>query len=363
MSNLAFFNYRTAAFNHYVMTQLSQLKQLGVILTLFMYTAVPGLILLIFLALGKVLTQDEQLGLTVALALIVGQLEISAALGEGVRDHAHRPFQRTLVSKAHRRFSDVVLGFASNPVLLFSVPLLLSLKLSQFTEAAPFIVFVTVVALSGLLATYFKDKAKLYICLLLVSNLLYQGDLLSSMLLSLCLLVLVFLLPQKWLSIGQLGKHFGFWLRFHIHTLDQLWWRLLAIFGLIVCAQILFVERPDLAFFIHCFISPFALYIACSQQLNQNDLLIQYAPWLHSLNNAKSLIRGQFTAPACLVFIALFGLQWISIDIISLVLFSASAFATIWFTCKKPSQFALGWFVINGVVLSVNYALYITVTN
>ena len=81
---MLFIAYRTHALQEYISEQLSQLKQLGLIAMLFMYTAIPGLVLLLFLALGKVLINDPDLGLILTVCLIVAQTEMSSALIKGI---------------------------------------------------------------------------------------------------------------------------------------------------------------------------------------------------------------------------------------------------------------------------------------
>ena len=73
MTSLAFFHYRVSALRVYLAEQLVQLKQLGIITMLFMYSALPGIALLVYLALGKILTQDREYAALLAVCLLIAQ--------------------------------------------------------------------------------------------------------------------------------------------------------------------------------------------------------------------------------------------------------------------------------------------------
>ena len=357
MTNLAFFDYRVNAFKCYVSEQLGQLKQLGTILVLFMYTAVPGLILLIYLAFGKILVEDP-LAELLAIALIIAQSELSAALSQGARDIKHRHFQRTLVSRTIRKLADCSMALMGNLLFLLSLPLLLSIELAQWQQALHFIIFCLCLLSAGLLATAKPDRVKVYIIAVLLLSFLFDWTLLTLFSVNLVCLFVLFFCPTK--GLFNLSPKFtlGFWFNYHWHHLAEVWWRLLLLFGLLASAGVMYSERPDLSFFIHCFISPFVVYIASSQQLNQNECVTQHAHYINSMGAPKRLLIEQFLAPSSLLLIGLLPLQSITLELPSLLIFTVSGILAILFAKRKPTHYALGWFVISGITITLSYWLH-----
>ncbi|WP_100913100.1 DUF6136 family protein [Pseudoalteromonas spongiae] len=358
MRNFSFFEYRIAAFHHFIAEQLGQLKQLGVILALFMYTAFPALILLIYLALGKVMTQDPTLSILLSVALIVMQSELSVALSEGALDVKHRLYQRSFASKGMRVLCDYTLALAGNLVFLLSVPLLLSLDFSKWQQGLHFVLFCICVLGSGFVATLKPTRIKLYVITVILLPVLFDLSLLSLLTSYIALLVGVAFWPNS-LAFKRLTKlNLGFWVSYHSHAFAEIWWRVLMLLALWVFANVLNLQRPDLGFFVHCFISPFIVYIASSQQLNQNECVIQYKLWLNSLRNANTLVYGQYVVPMSLAVVGLMSLQLIVVSFQSLIIFAIASALTIAFAKYKPAHYALGWFVINGLMVTISYWVY-----
>lgn len=358
MRNFSFLEYRITAFHHYIAEQLGQLKQLGVILALFMYTAFPAFILLIYLALGKVMAQDPTLSVLLSVALIVMQSELSVALSKGALDIKHRLYQLSFASKGMRVLCDYALALLGNLVFLLSVPLLLSLGLSKWQQGLHFVLFSMCVLGSGVVATFKPTRIKLYIISVILLPVLFDLSLLSLLNSYIALLVGVAFWP-KGVGFKKLtGFNFGFWVSYHCHAFAEIWWRVLMLLALWVCANVLSLERPDLGFFVHCFISPFIVYIASSQQLNQNECVLQYKLWLNSLCNARTLVHGQYIVPMGLAMIGLMGLQLIVVSLQSLLVFAIAGALTIAVARYKPTHYALGWFVINGIMVTINYWVY-----
>lgn len=356
---MLFLSYRILALQEYIYEQLNQLKQLGLIAVLFMYTAIPGLVLLLFLALGKVVTQDPELGLLLTVCLIVAQTEISAALVNGVTNSKNRLFQRGLVGKLQRISADVLLSLTTNLVFLLCLPLLMSLGLDRWLDTAHFLFFIAIVVLSGLLATLKPAHAKSHVIGLLVISLFINTSLNYLLLATLVWQILLFVLPAGLLTNLTTSFKLGFWPSFHWYNLGQLWWRGLFITALIACANVLYVNRPDLGFFIHCFISPFVLYIATSQQLNQNECVKQYQLWLNSLGSPKPLLRSQFIAPLVLGIVGLVYLQLMTVHLMSLTVFFFALLLGVYTAYKHIKLFAIAWFAVNSAAVTINYWLYI----
>ena len=169
-----------------------------------------------------------------------------------------------------------------------------------------------------------------------------------------CLLIAL-CLPLRHL-LGQ-QRDLGFWCNYHIHNLAEIWWRLLVLSGLVMCAFVIFDARPDLGFFVHCLISPFLLYIALSQQLNHNQLIAQYQVWLASLGQHTRLKHGQFFVPLGLCVFSLISMQMI---VESLPCFFAFSFSCIVITIvafKKPRHFSLACFAINASAITLCYLI------
>lgn len=358
MRNFSFFEYRITAFHHFIAEQLGQVKQLGVILALFMYTAFPALILLIYLALGKVMTQDPRLSILLSVALIVMQSELSVALSKGALDIKHRLFQRSFASKAMRALCDYVLALAGNLIFILSVPLLLSLDFSKWQQGLHFVLFSICMLGSGFVATLKPTRIKLYVITVILLPVLFDLSLLWLLTSYIALLVGVAFWPNS-LAFKRLTKfNLGFWVSYHSHAFAEIWWRVLMLLALWVFANVLNLQRPDLGFFVHCFISPFIVYIASSQQLNQNECVLQYKLWLNSLRNANTLVYGQYVVPMSLAVVGLMSLQLIVVSLQSLIIFAIASALTIAFAKYKPTHYALGWFVINGLMVTINYWVY-----
>ncbi|WP_372771224.1 DUF6136 family protein [Pseudoalteromonas sp.] len=357
MTNLAFLRYRFSAFHHFIAEQLGQLKQLGTILVLFMYTAVAGLVLLVYLALGKILVADE-LAKVLVVALIVAQSELSVALSQGATDNKHRLFQRTLVKRFMRNVADIVMGLAGNLLFLLCLPLLLSIELDKWQQAGHFLIFCLCLFASGLVATFKPARIKSYSICVIVLPMLFDWQLVTLLNTYLLLLTVIFLLPSQQYVNLRIKLPLGFWLSYHWHNLAEIWWRLLLLLALLVSANVLYTERPVLDFFIHCFISPFVVYIASSQQLNQNEYVAQHVHYINSMGTPKKLLIGQFLAPSSLLLIGLLPLQSITLELPSLVIFTVSGILAILFAKRKPTHYALGWFVISGITITLSYWLH-----
>jgi hypothetical protein len=269
MLDRLFIAYRFKALQRFIFEQLDQLYQLGVLVSLVLYTALPGLVLIIYLALGKLVVNDPDLALLLCVSLIVFQTELSTALSEGVRDTRNRLFQRSLLGLWHLILLDTVFGLLTNVVFLLCLPLLYSMGLDRLEQASHFLLFITVIVLSGLCATFKPQVTKVYIiivvlcaCLLPLSFSAFLIVCIACLLIALCL-PLRHLLGQQW--------DLGFWCGYHRHNFAEIWWRILLLAGLVMCAFVIFDARPDLGFFCALFnISISTLYSAESATQSQS---------------------------------------------------------------------------------------------
>lgn len=355
MLDRLFVAYRFKALQRFIFEQLDQLYQLGVLVSLVLYTALPGLVLIIYLALGKLVVNDPDLALLLCVSLIVFQTELSTALSEGVRDTRNRLFQRSLLGQWHLILLDTLFGLLTNVVFLLCLPLLYSMGLDRLEQASHFLLFITVIVLSGLFATFKPQVTKVYIfivvlcaCLLPLSFSAFLIVCIACLLIALCL-PLRHLLGQQW--------DLGFWCGYHRHNFAEIWWRILVLSGLVMCAFVIFDARPDLGVFVHCLISPFLLHIALSQQLNHNQLIAQYQIWFASLGQHTRLQYGQFFAPFGLCLLSLVSLQMIVESLLCFVAFSISGIVITIIAFKKPRHFSLAWFAINASAITMCYLI------
>lgn len=348
MNNARFLQYRMNAFHYFVGEQFKQLQQLGAMVALFMYIAIPALFMFLFMGLGKILVQEPGYASVLVVAILVAQCELSAALSNGVLDANNRLFQRTLVPAAARVLSDVLLSLASNVALVLSAVLLFSVDVAKWGQALHFMAFMVALFLGVQLAIYKAPRVKAYVITLL---LFYVSGLVENLwaLLSVAIgaAVLLLALPevkswQKWRLI-----RLPFWGRYHWFQQDELWWRGLLLLGVYLGAVILHQYRPDLAFTMHLVTLPVMLYVATSLQLNQNELMQAHGLWFASLGRPNSLMLGQFIAPLGLVLLGLVAIQSIHFNFVTSVGFFSAGLAMMFSAYQLPRFYALSWVLIS----------------
>ena len=144
--------YRYRAFSESVGQLWQQFKQLGLLVVTIFYTALPGLVLLLFLGIGQVLESDKPSSFQALIAwlLLLVQTVQFIVLSDAHQNRANRHFQRGLsISPWPRRWCDFILMAITHPLLWGAVIIFVTMDSQDMLEAKHFPLFILV---QGLLA-------------------------------------------------------------------------------------------------------------------------------------------------------------------------------------------------------------------
>ncbi len=361
MNYKAFFNYRANAYQTQLKEVLAQLQKLSVMLMAFMYTAFPALILFIFLALGQLVSLKNDNAVEIGVLLLLIQSILLQSFSTAILDSNHRQFQYSLLAKRfYVVLADIPLLVISHIILIMSLVLALSMGLSKLLLAPHFIVFIAVQLVSAIAMLYRPHNLFFYLVCVIATLLI--ADMVSvlgvfSIWLALCLL---FALPR----IGKeatplINNAWGFWLSLNWKHRALSEWRIYFVVIVLFCGVLTLNQRPDLEFAIALFCAIFFMLVTTSIQIKQTELANHYALWFNTLKNRDEFFRGQYLASAIHSIAAVLLLTIIYFNVFFMVSYLLASAAITFAVKRKPTHFALAWFVVSGVMCLVNYAAWL----
>lgn len=356
-----FFNYRINAFVSQLKVALEQFSQLGIIIAAFMYTALPGVFLGIFMAIGFIVTQKSQYTVLIAFSLLLIQSVIVQTFAYAIKDSPHRLFQRSLVSSKWPLFlADHIILLMSNMTLMASLIVAISMGLNKLSQAPQFVIFMLILWGLPIAVLYQPRRLLLYVCTLL-ATLWFAPNWSNSALYALWLL----LIPLCFFNIippFRTRKHLvgalHFWLVLHYQRRGEIEWRLYLGFIFYLLVLVLLEQRPDLNFFMGLVSGCIYLLLVSSLQLAQNEKVTTYGMWFNTHQQRKRYYAYQYIAPCMLSIIAIIMISLNYFDWVFMSTLMIGFPLCMYFARKKPTQFALAWFIIAGSFCFVNYAAF-----
>lgn len=159
----SFMDYRYQAYKTELTQLLLQLKSFGLLFLVVLGSSVLGLILLLFLGLGKIIDSSAapQYGAQMALFYLLLQSVMLSAMKSAIKNSKQRLFQQTIARSVWLYLVDIKLLTLSNAWLIASVLIALDLTLSQWVKVPHFIAFMLLQFSLGVLCLY-KTSALVY---------------------------------------------------------------------------------------------------------------------------------------------------------------------------------------------------------
>ncbi|MGO3423952.1 MAG: DUF6136 family protein [Pseudoalteromonas distincta] len=353
-----FMEYRFQAYKIELTQLLQQLKNFGLLFLVVLGSGMLGMILLLFLGLGKTIdgSAAPQYGGQMAWLYLLLQSVMLSAMKSVIKNSQQRHFQRTIVRANWLKFMDIKLLLLSNGWLLTSVVIALDLTLSQWLRAPHFVLFMLLQFGLGVLCLY-KPRALIYglvftaILVLLPINiapLAYHCGFIILFTLSM-LLPAISLSDQ--LSVKSL---FTFWLSFFIQHSWVLVWRVALLLCMFMAITTLLHERADLAAIFSVIATAFMVLFTSSLQFYCGKLHERYQLFFQANNQLWLFFISQFI-PSCLFFlITLISYLWFVAKIEWLLMCLSVGWCALqlYIAQKKPAHYALVWMITTGGLLA-----------
>ncbi|MGO2130997.1 MAG: DUF6136 family protein [Pseudoalteromonas prydzensis] len=354
----AFMEYRYQAYKIELTQLLLQLKNFGLLFLVILGSAMLGMILLLFLGLGKIIDSSDapQYGAQMAWLYLLLQSVMLSAMKSAIKNNQQRLFQRTIVRSNWLKLMDIKLLFLSNGWLLASAVIAMDLTLSQWLRAPHFVLFMLLQFGLGVLCLY-KPRALIYglvftaILVLLPINIVPLAYHCGFIILfALSMLLPAFSLSDR-LSVNSLST---FWLSFFLQHSWILVWRVALLLCVFMAVTTLLNERNDLAAIFSVVAVAFIVLFTSSLQFDCGKLRDKYALFFQLNNQQRLFFISQFI-PSCLFFF---------ISMLSYLMFVANiqwlllSLSVVWCTLqlyiaqKKPAHYALVWMITTGGLLA-----------
>ncbi|CAM4055451.1 MULTISPECIES: DUF6136 family protein [Pseudoalteromonas] len=355
----AFMDYRYQAYKIELTQLLQQLKNFGLLFLVVLGSAMLGMILLLFLGLGKIIDSSEapQYGAQMAWLYLLLQSVMLSAMKSAIKNSQQRLFQYTIVRSTWLACMDIKLLLLSNAWLLASAVIALDLTFTQWLRAPHFILFMLLQFGLGVLCLY-KPRALIYglgftaVLVLLpinITSLVYHSSFI--VLFALSMLLPVFLLNDR-LSVNSL---FTFWLSFFIQHCWVLVWRVALLLCVFMATTTLLLERADLAAIFSVLALAFIVLFTSSLQFDCGKLHDKYSLFFQANNQQRWFFISQFI-PSCLFFFITLLSYLLFVAKIGWLLLSLSVVwcaVQLYIAQKKPAHYALAWMVITGLLLAL----------
>jgi len=332
----SFMDYRYQTYKTELTQLLLQLKNFGLLFLVVLGSAMLGMILLLFLGLGKIIDSSDapQYGAQMAWLYLLLQSVMLSAMKSAIKNTAQRAFQQTLVKWYWLGFMDIKLLLLSNGWLFL---------LLQFVL--------------GILCLY-KPIALVYGFLLSAMWLILPFDV--SPLIYQCGFVLLFALstlmvPFNFAAKLEMSSLTGFWLMFFIHNSWTLIWRGALLLSLFMAFEVLRQERANLAAIFSILSFAFVVLFSSSLQFDCSQLHQKYSVFFKMQNKQTAFFIGQFVPSlivlllSLIVFFALFN-QASGVLLLTGIIWCVFQQAI---AQKKPAHYALVWMVITGLLLAL----------
>lgn len=353
-SYVSFLSYRYLAYTTTLKSMLSQLKSFSLLFALVLGPAFLGMVLLLFLGLGKIVDSHAEpaYGAKIAVVYLLLESVMLWAMASAIKNSQNRAFQRSLYKSSWRVCADCKLLLLSNVWLIASSLIAIDLSLKQWLQVPHFMLFMLLQWLCGVFVLY--RPIALFYSLLISSVLILLPVSLSSLQYYLGFVAIFgcsILLPPVRIS-HKLKVHSLalFWLSYFIqHSWNLIWRGAILVACLFALLQLIAV-RSDLVLAL-----AFSVCVLLTSSLQFDCLAVfkKYRLFFQSNNQDKPFYISQFLpsliffAVALIVVISMLGTNLIYIPIGAVWCVLQQYLAQ-----KKPAQFALVWFFITiGIVL------------
>ncbi len=355
----SFMDYRYQAYKTELTQLLLQLKNFGLLFLVVLGSAMLGMILLLFLGLGKIIDSSDapQYGAKMAWLYLLLQSVMLSAMKSAIKNTAQRAFQQTLVKRYWLGLMDIKLLLLSNGWLIASLIIAIDLSVSQWLRVPHFLLFLLLQFVLGILCLY-KPIALVYGFLLSaiwvmlpldVSPLIYQCGFMLLFALS------TLMVPFSFTTKVKLSSLTGFWLLFFMHNSWALIWRGALLLCVFVASQVLLQERADLVAIFSILSLAFVVLFSSSLQFDCRQLYQQYSVFFNMQNKQTAFFVSLFIPSLIVLLLALIGFVVLHNQANSLLL----VIGVVWCLLQqalaqnKPAHYALVWIVITGLLLAV----------
>lgn len=356
-SYFSFLSFRYLAYTTTLKSMLSQLKSFSLLFALVLGPAFLGMVLLLFLGLGKIVDSHAAPGYGAKLAVIYLLLEsvMLWAMAPAIKNEQNRVFQRSLYKSSWRVCVDCKLLLLSNAWLIASLLIAIDLSLKQWLQVPHFILFMLLQWLCGVFVLY--RPGALFYSLLLSSILVLLPASLTSLQYYLSFIAIFgcsILLPPVRIS-HKLKVHSLalFWLSYFIQHSWSLIWRGSLLLACLLALLQLIAVRNDFSDLVLAMAFSVCVLLTSSLQFDCLAVFKKYRLFFQSNNQDKPFYISQFL-PSFIFFSVAF-IVVISMLGTNLIYFFIGAVWSVlqqYLAQKKPAQFALVWFFITiGIVL------------
>ncbi|MDP4982852.1 DUF6136 family protein [Pseudoalteromonas tunicata] len=353
-----FFRYRALAFSREIALLSQHLKQLLGMLFAVLYTALPGIVLLVFLGLGKIIKAEggSVNQLWIAWCFLAVQTIFFYALQQAILNIEQRCFQLSIAcSRWWMWLADCRNLLFTHVFLWCSVFLLLTMSSTQLSQNTHFMIFTALQLGLGFLSLY-RMQQTVFFCLVsatLILALPYLTPLIMMLSWVTVFIGCIFIPTFNWQKEFKVNTLVGFWFSFYSHHYQILFWRLAS--GVVVTAGMLVLasEREDftyLAAYFSCFIF---LLLITTLHIEVAKITAQFRAFFHSLNKSKTFNYSRIFKSVMVYFILLvviatiFTQWWLAVGVGLVAIFC------FYIAEKKPERLALVWmcFLVGGLFI------------
>ncbi|WP_368485453.1 DUF6136 family protein [Pseudoalteromonas sp. SD03] len=355
----SFMDYRYQAYKTELTQLLLQLKSFGLLFLVVLGSSVLGLILLLFLGLGKIIDSSAapQYGAQMALFYLLLQSVMLSAMKSAIKNSKQRLFQQTIARSVWLYLVDIKLLTLSNAWLIASVLIALDLTLSQWVKVPHFIVFMLLQFSLGVLCLY-KTSALVYGFLfstILVLVPIHMQPLNYHMGFALLFALSLFVLVVNVNGRIAVSSLLGFWFCYLLNHCWTLVWRVSLLLCVFMASAALINERADLVPILVILAMAFIVLFSSSLQFDCGRVYEQYRLFFKTCEQERAFYISQFL-PSILLFL----LATISYSVIfghtHIVLFVIGnmwCVLQVYLAQKKPAHYALVWLISTGLLLAL----------
>ncbi|AUL73180.1 hypothetical protein ATS72_006035 [Pseudoalteromonas sp. 13-15] len=355
----AFMSYRYLAYTFELKQLLLQLKSFGLIFLVVLGSSILGLVLLLFLGLGKIIdsTDAPAYGAQMALFYLLLQSVMLSAIKSAIKNSKQRLFQHTIACPSWLNIADIKLLLISNGWLIASLLIALDLTWAQWIKVPHFFVFMFIQLGLGIVCLY-KPSALVY-GFTLSTLFLFTAFELSPLIYHLGFAI-IFLLSASIPVININGMTsvrslFSFWFCYFINHSWTLVWRISLLLCVFMASAELLEKRPDLVNIIGDVAVAFIVLFSSSLQFDCTKVHGQHRLFFKMNQKARAFYISQFM-PSMLLFLGAFIAYSITFERLNSTLLNLGfvwCLLQVYFAQKKPAHYALVWIISNVGLLAL----------
>ena len=302
----SFMDYRYQAYKTELTQLLLQLKSFGLLFLVVLGSSVLGLILLLFLGLGKIIDSSAapQYGAQMALFYLLLQSVMLSAMKSAIKNSKQRLFQQTIARSVWLYLVDIKLLTLSNAWLIASVLIALDLTLSQWVKVPHFIVFMLLQFSLGVLCLY-KTSALVYgflFSVILVCVPIHMQPLTYHMGFTLLFALSLFVPVVNVNGRIAVSSLLGFWFCYLLNHCWTLVWRVSLLLCVFMASAALINERADLVPILVILAMAFIVLFSSSLQFDCGRVYEQYRLFFKTCQRERAFYISHFL-PSILLFL------------------------------------------------------------